>query len=389
MRMVDLSNLYDKPIADETWEAIRREAPQLPREAGPEACRHFLSVLAHPARLDAILRDLHDTAVLERFVPAMAHARGLLQFNQYHKYTVDEHCLRAVGFTTKLMFDMGTLGRVYRQITEKHVLHLALLIHDLGKGHEEDHHVVGARIARQTAQRLGMPPREAETLEFLVKNHALMNNLAFRRDTGDQQLVVHFALRGRLARAAADAVRADGGRSGGGGARRVGPVEGPAVDRSARSHDGASGRREPGRQRRGPDGPPQRGPQATRLGQRAALVRAANRDPAVRLSQHDRTRADRRRSPHAPRSEDGRRRRRGMLPAGNRNDPVRHRHERGDHAGRLPQTHRRTDQPGPSDPLGPDQHAGRRPGARSLLGARSRLSPRAAAGSHRPRSNSP
>ena len=63
---------------------------------------------------------MHGAAILERFIPEFAHARGLLQFNQYHKYTVDEHCLRAVEFATQLATDQGPLGRVYRGIAEKH-----------------------------------------------------------------------------------------------------------------------------------------------------------------------------------------------------------------------------------------------------------------------------
>ena len=76
----------------------------------PEACRHFLSLLGHPARLGPLLRDLHDAHLLERFIPEFRHARGLLQFNQYHKYTVDEHCLRAVEFATELVVGPRAAG---------------------------------------------------------------------------------------------------------------------------------------------------------------------------------------------------------------------------------------------------------------------------------------
>ncbi len=111
MRLVDLANLYDKPIAPATWESIRHRAGRLPDGLpSPEACRHFLSLLDHPARLAPLLRDLHDAHLLERFIPEYHHARGLLQFNQYHKYTVDEHCLRAVEFATELWSDRGPLG---------------------------------------------------------------------------------------------------------------------------------------------------------------------------------------------------------------------------------------------------------------------------------------
>jgi [protein-PII] uridylyltransferase len=195
MRLVDLANLYDQPIAAATWEAIRRDVCHLPKAMPPpEACQHFLSLLGHPARLGPLLRDLHDAHLLERFIPEFRHARGLLQFNQYHKYTVDEHCLRAVEFATALWSDRGPLGRVYRPLTQKHLLHLALLLHDLGKGYLEDHREVGLRIAADTVKRLGIPAHEAEALRFLVHKHMLMNHLAFRRDTADEQLAVQFAV---------------------------------------------------------------------------------------------------------------------------------------------------------------------------------------------------
>jgi [protein-PII] uridylyltransferase len=194
MRLIDLANLHDVPIAANLWEEIRREVPRLPEGLPAEACRHFLSLLAHPGRLGQSLRDMHDAALLERFLPEFRRARGLLQFNQYHKYTVDEHCIRAVEFTANLMQDQGPLGRVYRGIADKGLLHLALLLHDMGKGHLEDHREVGLKIAEQTGPRLGLSPQETETLKFLVHKHLRMSHLAFRRDTSDEDLVVKFAV---------------------------------------------------------------------------------------------------------------------------------------------------------------------------------------------------
>ncbi len=199
MAMVDLANQHDVRISACTWEAVRREAARLPRPANahsvpPEASRHFLSLLAHPGRLGRTLRELHDMAILERFLPDFARARGLLQFNQYHKYTVDEHCIRAVEFAEGLLDDPGPVGRVYRGLKDKHLLHLALLIHDLGKGLLEDHREVGLKIAEQTGSRLGLKPHETETLKFLVHKHLRMNHLALRRDTSDEDLVVRFAV---------------------------------------------------------------------------------------------------------------------------------------------------------------------------------------------------
>ena len=148
----------------------------------------------HPARLGELLRNLADMGALEKIIPAYTHARSLLQFNEYHKYTVDEHCLRAVEACTAFAHDKGPLGRVYRRIKRKWLLHLALLLHDLGKGFPEDHSDVGRDIAEKTAERLGLSEADTETLKFLVHKHLQMSHLAFRRDYSDPQLIVRFAV---------------------------------------------------------------------------------------------------------------------------------------------------------------------------------------------------
>ncbi len=194
LRLMDLANVYNKRIAQKTWDTVRAAVAAGPMEVTPATARYFLSLLAQPARLGELLRRLHDLGVLERLIPAFGHARCLLQFNEYHKYTVDEHCLLAVERATDFMTDPGPIGRVYRQIRQKRTVHLALLIHDLGKGFPEDHSELGLKIAAETADFLRLPLRETETLKFLVHKHLLMSHLAFRRDTSDDQLVVRFAV---------------------------------------------------------------------------------------------------------------------------------------------------------------------------------------------------
>ena len=194
LRLCDLANLHDKRIAPATWEDRAKAAPRLNDEMSPELCKQFLSLLSQPYRLGELLRRLHELGVLEKIIPGFTHARCLLQFNEYHKYTVDEHCILAVERATDFMSDPGLLGRVYLGIKQKRTLHLALLIHDLGKGFVEDHSEVGLRIAEETAQRLRLPLRETETLKFLVHKHLAMSHLAFWRDTSDDQVIVRFAV---------------------------------------------------------------------------------------------------------------------------------------------------------------------------------------------------
>lgn len=193
VRLVELSMLYALPIEPAAWDAVRAAVPTLPREPDEAAIEAFLRLFDRPAGLGEALRLLHDVGVLEILVPGFVHARHLLQFNNYHKYTVDEHCILAVERATTFAGDDTWLGKTWRQLTRRRPLLLALLLHDLGKGFPEDHSAVGARIARDTAARLRLPADEAEVIEWLVLRHLAMAHLAFRRDTGDDSLVVRFA----------------------------------------------------------------------------------------------------------------------------------------------------------------------------------------------------
>jgi len=193
VRLVELAMLYELPIDPVAWAAVRAGVERLPTEADAGARDRFLGLFAQPRRLGTALRQLHEVGVLERLVPEFAHARNLLQFNNYHKYTVDEHSILAVEQAAALADDTGWLGAAWRGLNRKRTVLLALLVHDLGKGFVDDHSVVGARIARTVAARFGLPADEAEIIEFLVLKHLSMAHQAFRRDTRDDSLVAAFA----------------------------------------------------------------------------------------------------------------------------------------------------------------------------------------------------
>jgi [protein-PII] uridylyltransferase len=199
LRLLDVANLYDKRVDQHTWQSIRLSmaAQPIPGQDEPvpeELARRFLSLLATPSRLSDSLRRLHELRVLERIVPAMSHARGLLQFNAYHRYTVDEHSLRAVEAVTKLQQHPGVPGQVYRSLRDKRILHLAVLIHDLGKGYPEDHSELGAKQALQLGKRLRLSADETEQLSFLVLKHLRMSHLAQQHDINDADVLVPFAV---------------------------------------------------------------------------------------------------------------------------------------------------------------------------------------------------
>ena len=88
----------------------------------------------------------------------------------------------------RLLKGDGLLESTYRRIDRKDLLHLAILLHDLGKGLPEDHSEVGRRIAEAAGDRFGLSPEDRSVLVFLVHRHLYMSHLAYRRDTSDKRV---------------------------------------------------------------------------------------------------------------------------------------------------------------------------------------------------------
>ncbi len=214
LRLFELASAQRVNIDTTLLEDIHRHVDALPDEAfrRPEVSRIFLRLLTGPGAIAGALEAMHRAHLLEKLIPVFATVRGLMQFNQYHKYTVDEHSLLAVAKCEALEQEQSILGEVYREVRRKDLLHLAVLLHDLGKGREHDHSEVGKVIAEETASRLGFDEQETRTLVFLVHRHLLMAHTAFRRDPYDDKVMLGFAreigtpevLRKMLALTAAD-----------------------------------------------------------------------------------------------------------------------------------------------------------------------------------------
>jgi len=194
LRLFDLARERSLSIAPPLLEDLHRHVGHVAAEAydQPEVGRSFLRIMAGP-RTAPTLDAMHRAHLLEKLVPAMGTVRGLMQFNRYHKYTVDEHSLLAVDRVEALEREPGALGEAYRRVRRKDILHLAVLMHDLGKGQAGDHSDVGGKQAEQVGLRLGLDEHSLRTLSFLVHRHLLMAHTAFRRDLTDDKVVVWFA----------------------------------------------------------------------------------------------------------------------------------------------------------------------------------------------------
>ncbi|HEX2590687.1 MAG TPA: [protein-PII] uridylyltransferase, partial [Rhizomicrobium sp.] len=162
-----------------------------------EANRLFLETLSSRRTPERTLRWMNEAGVLGKFLPEFDHAIGLMQFNMYHHYTVDEHLLRAVGNVSQI--EHGDLANehplasdIIKRIQNREVLYVALLLHDIAKGLPGNHSIVGAEIALTVCPRLGLSQADTQIVSWLVKQHLLMSDVAQRRDIQDPKTVRDF-----------------------------------------------------------------------------------------------------------------------------------------------------------------------------------------------------
>jgi [protein-PII] uridylyltransferase len=164
----------------------------------PAAQKLFLDLLLKHGSPERALRRMNELGVLSAFIPEFEPIRAMMQFNMYHHYTVDEHIIQCISHLARierheLIEELPVSTSILKEGINRRVLYVALLLHDIGKGRSEDHSILGARIARKVAPRLGLTRREAETVEWLVRHHLLMSDTAQKRDITEPRTVRDFA----------------------------------------------------------------------------------------------------------------------------------------------------------------------------------------------------
>nr|WP_243694358.1 [protein-PII] uridylyltransferase [Shimia isoporae] len=166
--------------------------------ANKEARRIFLDLLLKHGNPERALRRMNELGVLSAFIPEFEPIVAMMQFNMYHSYTVDEHTIQVIANFThiekeELQDELPLSSEILKTGINRKVLMVAMLLHDIGKGRDIDHSVLGAQISRKVAPRLGLNKAEVETVEWLVRYHLLMSDMAQKRDIADPRTVRDFA----------------------------------------------------------------------------------------------------------------------------------------------------------------------------------------------------
>ncbi|MBM4172647.1 MAG: HD domain-containing protein [Ignavibacteria bacterium] len=153
----------------------------------------FREILNLHKNVGKTLDVMNELGIIGAFMSEFKDLVGFFQPGVYHCYTADEHTLIALSNLEKLGEESSILGKLFQATERKDLLYLGVLFHDIAKpisisGHE----VIGAEIANSVMERLGYDQNEIQIVQFLVRYHLNMEQVAFRRNLNDATTLNNF-----------------------------------------------------------------------------------------------------------------------------------------------------------------------------------------------------
>jgi [protein-PII] uridylyltransferase len=140
---------------------------------------------------------MHEIGLLGRFLPEFGALTCLVQYDVYHKFSVDQHSLLAVEHLEALAPGQSAesegAAQVLSEVEKPELLMLGMLLHDVGKARGHGHVAKGIPLIRELVTRIELEPDEGALVEFLVAHHLTMSHIAQRRDIDDPKTIADFA----------------------------------------------------------------------------------------------------------------------------------------------------------------------------------------------------
>jgi [protein-PII] uridylyltransferase len=183
LRVAAASGRTGHPIAPSALSRLSESAPEPRAPWSSEVRQDLVSLLGAGEGLTDVVESLDRTGLWARLFPEWGAVRDLPPRDAAHIWTVDRHLVQTTVNASRLV----------TRVSRPDLLLIGALLHDLGKGREQDHSTVGAALATQVGQRLGLSKPDVDTLSAMVLHHLLLPHTATRRDVEDEGTVLRVA----------------------------------------------------------------------------------------------------------------------------------------------------------------------------------------------------
>ncbi len=157
--------------------------------------REMLFRTLNRANSEKILRQMHEVGVLGKILPHFEEIHCLVRYDNYRRYTTDEHSLRMVRFLEELGLpestELAELSLIYKKTSSKDILKLTALAHSLATV-SADEIKKAQKKAEALSDQLNLSQEQRDFLSFILDHFFVMTEFAFYKDFHDEEAIKDF-----------------------------------------------------------------------------------------------------------------------------------------------------------------------------------------------------
>ncbi len=158
----------------------------------------FMKIIRQPRNVTRQLRQMNQYGVLEAYLPEFDRIVGRMQYDLFHVYTVDQHILFVVRnlrrfYVPEYAHEFPQCSGIIRRLPKPWLLYIAAVYHDIAKGRNGDHSLLGALDAKKFCRRHGLSKVDTNLVAWLVDHHLVMSLTAQKKDIDDPEVIQEFA----------------------------------------------------------------------------------------------------------------------------------------------------------------------------------------------------
>lgn len=158
----------------------------------------FMQLFREPEKITRKLRLMNRYGVMAAYLPNFEMIVGRMQYDLFHIYTVDEHTLMVIRNLRRFAIsehndEYPECSAIMQNIEKQELLYVIGLFHDIAKGRDGDHSILGAEDATAFCKHHGLNEEDSKLVVWTIRHHLDMSMTAQRKDTSDPDVILDFA----------------------------------------------------------------------------------------------------------------------------------------------------------------------------------------------------
>ncbi|XPV68959.1 MAG: HD domain-containing protein [Halarcobacter sp.] len=154
--------------------------------------KKLIKTLLYKENLYPIIKLIYNARLFQSVLPIAKKIVNQPQFDGYHQHPVDVHSIKTLKKLQEIKDPY--VKEIYDELDEKQraLVRLVCLLHDVGKGRVNDHHLSGEKLFKNLTTSLDFEYNDIQLGALLVRYHNMMSKVASHEDIYSEKVILSF-----------------------------------------------------------------------------------------------------------------------------------------------------------------------------------------------------